>query len=100
MTIRQYNTLPNQEYPHVMRFSKSSMELADATDLDLLDDVRLNLSDGSERLKRIDIYGKVVEIDPANRTARVRFTAVPGEIQMFFEGLSSGKPGHRSPRAE
>ncbi len=73
----------------VVRFSKSSIELAELGDLEVLEDLRLNLADGSEHLRRLDLYGKVVAIDAASGLAHVRFTAVPPEIQMYFEGLSS-----------
>lgn len=73
----------------VLRFSKSAMELADARELDMLDDLRLNLAQGSEHLMRIDIYGKVVDAEPSGAAVRIRYTAVPAEIRMYFEGLSA-----------
>lgn len=66
-------------------FSRTGIELAPPGELDALDDVRLNLVEGSTHLTRIDVYAKVVA--RVDGCARLRFTAVPPEVLTYFEGL-------------
>ena len=64
------------------------MELSDADALEVMDNIKLNLAQGSGHLTRINLYGKVVDKPEASRpTTRVRFTAVPPEVLTYFEGL-------------
>jgi hypothetical protein len=70
----------------VERLSRTGMELAAAPPVDLLDDVRLKLTRGSARLTSLDVYAKVVAVDPGGRV-RLRFTATPTEVLTYFEGL-------------
>jgi hypothetical protein len=52
----------------------------------MLEDVRLNLVNGSARLTRLDVYAKVVAIEDDGRV-RLRFTSTPAEVLTYFEGL-------------
>src|SRR5262245_3346156 len=70
----------------VERLSRTGMELTAAPLVDLLDDVRLKLARGSARLTSLDVYAKVVGVDPSGRV-RLRFTGTPTEVLTYFEGL-------------
>jgi hypothetical protein len=72
----------------VQRVSGTGMELSEAPHLGLLDDVRLNLVNGSARLTRLDVYAKVVAVEDGR--VRLRFTSTPAEVLTYFEGLLGG----------
>ncbi len=69
----------------VSRLSRTGIEIASAGALHALDDVRLNLVEGSAYVRRGDVYAKVV--GQSDGVARMRFTAIPPEIVTYFEGL-------------
>src|SRR5262249_37790308 len=70
----------------VERVSRMGMELRGASRVDVLDDVRLNLTRGSAQLTGLAVYAKVVGIDGEGRV-RLRFTSTPPEVLTYFEGL-------------
>jgi class 3 adenylate cyclase len=72
----------------VLGLSGTGLELADGRALAPFDDVRLKLTQGSTQVRGTELYGKVVAVGAdGQRSARIRFTAVPPEILTYIEGL-------------
>jgi len=70
----------------IVRLSGKSAELRLQFEVDLLTNLRLNLSEVGEDLSRRDFYGKVVErLDTDSVTYDVHFTALPSEIDSYFQ---------------
>ncbi|MGQ0544553.1 MAG: hypothetical protein ACT4P3_04365, partial [Betaproteobacteria bacterium] len=68
----------------LLRLARSSAELDTATPPEAFSDLRLNLTTAGEALAARDFYGKVVR---ASSPAIVRFTALPPEVEAYFEAL-------------
>ncbi|MFC1534633.1 adenylate/guanylate cyclase domain-containing protein [Thermodesulfobacteriota bacterium] len=70
----------------LLRLSRKAAELNLQFEVELLTNLRLNLSSVAEGLSHKDFYGKVVErshID--SNTYNVQFTALPPEIDSYFQ---------------
>ena len=68
----------------LVRLAGSHAELQTAGALPAFSDLRLNLAAAGDALERRDFYGKVVA---AGAPALVRFTALPPEVDAYFEAL-------------
>ena len=72
----------------IVRLSKKSCEVALTEPLALLANLKMNLEDVDEELRAKDFYGKVIEQSRAEASAYlVRFTAIPPEINAYFQAL-------------
>jgi adenylate cyclase len=70
----------------IIRLSRKSAELRVQFPLELLINLKINLSMVSEELFHKDFYGKVIEsFDTDPSTCSVRFTALPSEIDGYFQ---------------
>jgi len=67
-----------------VRLARSHAELDTASPPAAFSDLRLNLAAAGEALACRDFYAKVVAAGPP---ALVRFTALPPEIDAYFEAL-------------
>ncbi len=72
----------------VLALSGTGLELADGDSLAPFDDVCLKLVQGSPQIRDSELYGKVVAVGTeSQRSAHIRFTAVPPEILTYIEGV-------------
>ncbi len=70
----------------IIGLSSNSAELRLHFELDLLTNLKLNLSDVSDELSLRDFYGKVVErLSSHPSTCNVRFKALPSEVDCYFQ---------------
>ncbi|MDB4444037.1 adenylate/guanylate cyclase domain-containing protein [bacterium] len=70
----------------IVRLSRKSAELRLPFTLELLTNLKLNLSDVGEELSNRDFYGKVMtRFNPDTGTCDVQFTALPLEIDSYFQ---------------
>ena len=70
----------------ILRLSRASGEMRLQTALDLLTNLKLNLSKVADELSRKDFYGKVVGYADADQNIyTVRFTALPLAIDGYFQ---------------
>ncbi|UCH08214.1 MAG: adenylate/guanylate cyclase domain-containing protein [Deltaproteobacteria bacterium] len=72
----------------IIRLSRKSAELRLQFGLELLINLKLNLLNVTEELSSKDFYGKVVanlEADPSTCDVQLRFTALPSEIDGYFQ---------------
>jgi class 3 adenylate cyclase len=68
----------------LLRLCRSHAELETASPPPAFSDLRLSLTAAGDALARRDFYGKVVALGPP---ALVRFTALPPEVDAYFEAL-------------
>jgi len=72
----------------IVRLSKNCAEMVLSEPLKILSNLKMNLVDVDEQLSTRDFYGKIVEHTEEQRTPQwVRFTAVPPEIDAYFQAL-------------
>ncbi len=72
----------------IVRLSKNSAEMILNEPLKILSNLKMNLVDVDEKLSTRDFYGKVVKHAEEQRSTQlVRFTAVPPEIDAYFQAL-------------
>jgi len=72
----------------VVRLSKATAEILSDRPLELMANLKLNLRDADGALAARDFYGKVTRVPSADGAPhRVRFTAVPPEVDAYFEAL-------------
>ncbi len=70
----------------IVRLSHKSAELRLQFAVELLTNLKLNLTNVTEELSYRDFYGKVVErFDTDPSTCNVRFTALPSEVDGYFQ---------------
>jgi hypothetical protein len=70
----------------IVGLSSNSAELRLHFELDLLTNLKFNLSVVSDELSLRDFYGKVVErLNSHPSTCNVRFTALPSEVDGYFQ---------------
>ena len=69
----------------MLRLARNCAEIDAAVPLAPMSDLRMQLVEVSEALAAREFYGKVVHCGAGG--ARVRFTAVPPEIDAYFEAL-------------
>jgi adenylate cyclase len=85
----------------MVRLSKKSAEIILAAPVDVLTNLKMNLTDVEEDLISKDFYGKVIERPDKNRAGHViRFTAVPPEVGSYFQAnrqYAAGAPGSACP---
>jgi class 3 adenylate cyclase/HAMP domain-containing protein len=86
----------DQRRAFVYGLSRKGAEMEMEQPLDLLTNIKMNLSDVPEELAARDFYGKVIETagEPPNRY-RIRFTSTPPEIAAYFQALrqyGTGEP--------
>jgi class 3 adenylate cyclase len=74
----------------VVGLSTTGMELATGGPLGVFDEVQLHLVGVGASLRALAMYAKVVAAPSArSRVVRIRFTALPGEVRAYFEGLAA-----------
>jgi class 3 adenylate cyclase/PAS domain-containing protein len=82
----------------ILRLSRKSGEVRLQTQLDLLTDLKLNLSSVSDDLSQWDFYGKVVAHSETEKSVcTVRFTGLPPAVDAYFQasidqGATTSKP--------
>jgi len=72
----------------IVRLSKKSAEITIDEPVDLMTNLKMNLGDLEDELAVKDFYGKVIESSGERQLTRlIRFTAVPPEIEYYFQAL-------------
>jgi len=72
----------------IVRLSRNSAEMILNQPLKILSNLKMNLVDVDEKLSARDFYGKVVKQAEEQMTPQlVRFTAVPPEVDAYFQAL-------------
>lgn len=72
----------------IVRLSKNSAEMILSEPLKILSNLKMNWVDVDEKLSTRDFYGKVVKHAGEQMTPQlVRFTAVPPEVDAYFQAL-------------
>jgi class 3 adenylate cyclase/HAMP domain-containing protein len=72
----------------VLRLSEKGAEIELAAPLELLTNIRMNLTDVTEALASKDFYGKIIECTNKDRHQYIiRFTSVSPEVSAYFQAL-------------
>jgi len=72
----------------ILRLSPRSAEIRLETELEPMENLKLNLCDVSEDLSQKDFFGKIIkDCSRDKKTHILRFTSVPPEVRAYFQAL-------------